>query len=184
MASSSSPTPVLPSPETPEAVDQPAVAAVDERPLAREWVDYSAELRLFKHPALRLLFVVGGLIAIGLGVVGYFVPGMPGTVFFLIATWFFAQSSPRFYNWVLNHRLFGPLIRDYRAGRGIPGWVKWYASSMIIVVSAFSTWLVGVQRGNTVVGVLIAATALFGVWYVFHVPTKLVAHPQQKGGRP
>jgi uncharacterized membrane protein YbaN (DUF454 family) len=174
---------VHPVPDTQEAADQPAVAEASTPPLTREWVDYSAELRLFKHPALRLLFIVGGLIAIGLGVVGYIVPGIPGTVFFLIATWFFAQSSPRFYNWVLNHRLFGPLIRDYRAGRGIPRWVKWYASSMILVVSAFSTWVVGVQRGNTIVGVLIAATALFGVWYVFHVPTKPAAQPQE-GGRP
>lgn len=183
MAKPSSPTPGFPLPDAQEAADRPAVAEASARPLTREWVDYSAELRLFKHPALRLLFIAGGLVAIGLGVVGYFVPGMPGTVFFLIATWFFAQSSPRFYNWVLNHRLFGPLIRDYRAGRGIPGWVKWYASSMILAVSAVSTWLVGVQRGNTVVGALIAATALFGVWYVFHVPTKLDGQPQ-KGGRP
>lgn len=176
MARSSSSTQQLIAQEAPELPEQqPSGRAPGGQ--TREWVDYGAELRLFKHPALRFIFIAGGLVAVGLGIVGYIVPGMPGTVFFLIATWFFAQSSPRFYNWVLNHRLFGPLIRDYRAGLGIPKWVKWYASSMILVVSAFSTYLVGVQRGNTVVGVLIAATALFGVWYVFHVRTKPTAQP-------
>ncbi|HRN19711.1 MAG: YbaN family protein [Truepera sp.] len=156
--------------------DRPAPTPTNERatrkPPTREWVDYSAELRVIKHPALRVMFVSAGLVSVGFGVVGYVVPGMPGTVFFVIATWFFAQSSPRFYNWVLNHRLFGPLLRDYRAGKGIPGWVKWYASAMILGFSAFSTWLVGIKRGNTWVGVAIAAAAIFGVWYVFNVPTK------------
>ncbi len=142
-----------------------------------DWVDYSAEVRVLRHPLLRVAFVAAGFVAVGLGVVGYIVPGMPGTVFFLIATWFFAQSSPRFYNWVMNHRLIGPLIRDYRAGKGIPRWVKWYASILILGVSSFSAWLVGVKRGNTVVGVLIVLTALFGVWYVSHVPTKRPALP-------
>lgn len=172
----------VPLPTETKRADAEAVAARDplgapsrargRKQAAREWVDYSAETRLFKNPSLRLLFVTAGLIAVGLGVIGYIVPGMPGTVFILIATWFFAQSSPRFYNWVMNHPWFGPLIRDYRRGRGIPRWVKWYASAMILGVSAFSTWLVGFQRGNTVVGALIAASALFGVWYVFRVPTK------------
>lgn len=153
------------------AEPQPA----SDRPQTRGWVDYGAELRIVKQPALRALFVAAGLVAVGLAVLGYILPGMPGTVFILIATWFFAQSSPRFYNWVLNHPRFGPLIRDYRAGRGIPRWVKFYAPLMIVLFSAFSVYYVGVRKGNTVVGVIIAAVALFGVWYVLHVPTKAPA---------
>ncbi len=168
--------PVQPSSPEPEPNEpspaRPAPGAPANPRHRADWVDYSAELRIFKNPALRAVFVAAGLVAVGLGIVGYIVPGMPGTVFFLIATWFFGQSSPRFYNWVLNHRVIGPLIRDYRAGKGIPGWVKWYASAMIIGFSAFSVWLVGVKRGNTVVGVIIAAVAIYGVWYVNHVPTK------------
>lgn len=161
-------------------VEAPRAAAGSAPAPGRQWVDYSSEVRLLRHPLLRAGFVVAGFVAVGLGVVGYIVPGMPGTVFLLIATWFFAQSSPRFYNWVMNHRLFGPLIRDYRAGKGIPRWVKWYASAIILAVSSFSAWLVGVQRGNAVVGSLIVLTALFGVWYVFHVPTK-AADPVARG---
>lgn len=143
------------------------------RPQARpDWVDYSAEMRVLRSPALRAAFIIAGLVAVGFGIVGYIVPGMPGTVFFVIATWLFAQSSPRFYNWVLNHPLFGPLIRDYRAGKGIPRRVKWYASSMIFSFSAFSTWLVGFKRGNAWVGAAIAAVAIFGIWYVLHLPSK------------
>ncbi len=154
------------------SASEPAPAPPSGRAVRADWVDYSSELRVVKNPALRAAFVAAGLVSVGLGIVGYIVPGMPGTVFFLIATWFFAQSSPKFYNWVLNHRVFGPLVRDYRAGRGIPKWVKWYASAMIVGFSTFSAWLVGVKRGNTWVGLLIAAVAIYGVWYVNHLPTK------------
>lgn len=175
--------PSSPEPQSsePSSARSAPIAAANPPPRA-DWVDYSAELRVFRNPALRAVFVVAGLVSVGLGIVGYIVPGMPGTVFFLIATWFFAQSSPRFYNWVLNHRAFGPLIRDYRAGKGIPGWVKWYASAMIIGFSAFSVWLVGFKRGNTLVGIVIAAVALYGVWYVNHVPTKAAAPAKAAGG--
>lgn len=61
-----------------------------------------------------------GSLCVGLGVIGIFVPVMPTTVFFLLAAFFYARSSPRFYHWLLNNRWFGAYIRNYRAGRGIP----------------------------------------------------------------
>lgn len=138
----------------------------------RAWVDYSFEMSIVKNPAMRALFIAMGLGSIGLGVLGYFLPGLPGTVFFLVAAWFFAQSSPRFYNWLMNHRLFGPLIRDYRDGRGIPRWVKVYAPVMIMLFSSWSAYYVGFSKGKLWIAACILAVALFGVWYVLHVPTK------------
>jgi uncharacterized membrane protein YbaN (DUF454 family) len=61
-----------------------------------------------------------GSLCVGLGVIGIFVPVMPTTVFFLLAAYFYARSSQRFYDRLLNNRWFGAYIRNYRAGRGIP----------------------------------------------------------------
>ncbi len=66
------------------------------------------------------LLIALGSLCVGLWVIGIFVPVMPTTVFFLLAAYFYARSSPRFYDWLLNNRWFGAYIRNYRAGRGVP----------------------------------------------------------------
>ncbi len=67
---------------------------------------------------------------------------MPGTVFILIAVYFFARSSPRFYNWLLNNPIFGQLIRDWRAGKGIPRRVKIMAVLVVALTIGFSITVV------------------------------------------
>ena len=46
-------------------------------------------------------------------------PLVPTTPLLLLAAFFFARSSDRFYNWLLANRWFGRIIRDYRDGRGL-----------------------------------------------------------------
>jgi uncharacterized membrane protein YbaN (DUF454 family) len=48
------------------------------------------------------------------------VPGLPTTGFFVLAAACFAKSSPRFERWVLDLPTVGPMVRDYRAGLGMP----------------------------------------------------------------
>lgn len=146
--------------------------AMTERPAnARpDWVDYTPEMTISKYRALRIVFRAMGIGAIGLGILGYLLPGLPGTVFFLIAAWFFAQSSPRFYNWLMNHRIFGRMIRDYRAGRGIPLWVKIYAPIAIATFSGWSAYRLGVVRDKPWIALSIVVIAIYGIWYVLRVP--------------
>lgn len=66
------------------------------------------------------LFVFFGLLCTGLGIVGAVVPGMPTTVFLIIALWCFSKSSERFRHWLLNHRRFGPTLRAWHEHRCIP----------------------------------------------------------------
>lgn len=68
----------------------------------------------------RYLFIGLGWFFVGLGIVGIVTPLLPTTVFFIIATWFFAKSSDRFYAWLIYHPRFGKFIRDYREKRGMP----------------------------------------------------------------
>jgi uncharacterized membrane protein YbaN (DUF454 family) len=95
-------------------------------------------VELVSNPIGRLAYLVLGFICLGLGIAGYIVPLLPGTVFLLMATFFFFRSSERMYNWVLNHPRFGTLIRNYRAGYGIPRRIKVYAIGLIVVSFAFS----------------------------------------------
>ncbi len=54
---------------------------------------------------------------VGLGFTGIVVPLMPGTVFFIIAAYFYARGSKRFYNWLMNHPSIGLHIRNYQSGK-------------------------------------------------------------------
>ena len=50
-----------------------------------------------------------------IGSVGVVVPGLPTTVFFIVAAACFSRSSSRFEQWVLTRPYVGPMVRDYRA---------------------------------------------------------------------
>lgn len=104
------------------------------------FTDYSHETKVVHNPALRYLWLSLGFVFTGIGFLGYILPGLPGTVFILIATYFFARSSPRFYNWIMNNRIFGQLIRDWREGKGIPMRAKIMAVAVIAVTISFSAY--------------------------------------------
>ena len=104
------------------AVTQPTPAAAD-----------TDSANVVANPVGRAVYLVLGFICLGLGIAGYIVPLLPGTVFLLLATFFFFRSSERMYHWVLNHPRFGELIRNYRAGHGIPRRIKVYAVALIAV---------------------------------------------------
>ena len=61
-----------------------------------------------------------GLISMILGLIGIPVPGLPTTPFMILAAACFAKSSQRFYDWIINNRLFGSHVKNYREGNGIP----------------------------------------------------------------
>lgn len=67
----------------------------------------------------RALLLAAGTLFVGLGVLGMFLPLLPTTPFLLLAAWCFARSSRKFYDRLLNNRLSGPYIKNYRDGAGI-----------------------------------------------------------------
>ena len=66
--------------------------------------------------AKRALLIATGWLALGLGLVGVVVPGMPTTVFVLIAGYCFSKSSPRLENMLRRHRTLGPYFELARQG--------------------------------------------------------------------
>ena len=131
-------------------------------------MDYSHEMHLSANPAVRFLWLVLGLLFTGLGIAGAFLPVMPTTVFLLIAAFFFSRSSAKFYNWLLNSRAFGPLIRDWRAGLGLPLRAKVLAVSLIGVSVGSSIFFVSVLW----VQIVLAFVGLGVSTYLLTRPTK------------
>jgi uncharacterized membrane protein YbaN (DUF454 family) len=97
--------------------------------------------------AVRYLLFGFALLCLTVGVIGIFIPGLPTTVFILMAGWAAARSSPRFSAWLENHRLFGSMLRDWRQNRAVSRRAKWSATAMmtvcavILFVTASHPWL-------------------------------------------
>jgi len=61
-----------------------------------------------------------GIISVGLGTAGIFLPLLPTTPFLLLAAACFIRSSDRLYQWLIHNRWFGSYIRNYQEHRALP----------------------------------------------------------------
>ncbi len=80
---------------------------------------YTMQPKRSKHKLVKGLLLVAGLICLSFGVLGIVLPILPTTPFLLAATACFCKSSDRMYSWLLNNRLFGSYIRNYKEGKGL-----------------------------------------------------------------
>jgi uncharacterized membrane protein YbaN (DUF454 family) len=131
----------------------------------------------FEQPALprpsrlaRAAWLLGGLLAVGVGAVGIVVPGLPTTVCFIIAAWCFSHSSERLERWVLGLPRIGPMVRDHRAGLGMPRRAKIIAMSMIAVAVGLSVTL---AIGAWTIRLVVLGLGAIGIAYIaIRVPTR------------
>ncbi len=118
----------------------------------------------------RLLFTALGLASVGVGGIGIIVPGLPTTVFFIIAAWAFAKSNPRLEAWVLELPGVGQAVNDYRNGLGMPYRAKVVASLMLVTAVTISTVLL---LDRWLIRLSIAVAGLIGLYWIhFRVPTR------------
>src|SRR5688572_19304984 len=124
-----------------------------------------------------------GWVAVGIGSIGIVVPGLPTTVFFVVAAACFSRSSPRFEQWVLDRPGVGPLVRDYRAGLGMPRNAKVAATAMIALVCSLSAFVA--FDGWWPRTVILGAGAVGIAWVQWRVPTRAdtVVGPLPTAGR-
>ena len=104
---------------------------------------------------MRYVYLAIGLLFVGLGVIGAFLPVLPTTPFLLISLWAFAKSSPRLERWLLEHPRFGPRLVAWREHKVIPLPVK---------LTAFASMLAS-----------LTLLALVGRWWAFGSAAALMA---------
>ena len=106
----------------------------------------------------RLAWLVLAYVSLALGVIGIFVPGLPTTQFVLLSAYAAARGSRRLHAWLLAHRQFGPMIRDWQATGAVSRRAKRAATAMMALSAAvmFATapklWMAA--TGTAIMGVV------------------------------
>ena len=121
-----------------------------------------------KSDLLRWILICVGWISIVSGVIGLFLPLLPSVPFLLLAVFCFSRSSVRFHNWLVEHRHFGPMLRDYLKHGGIPLRAKIIAIGMIWISFPVS---VAFLIENFWIKVLLIAIAAAVTLYLLALPT-------------
>lgn len=93
----------------------------------------------------RLLWRLGGSVALALGVIGIPLPLLPTTPFLLLAAFCFARSSPRLHAWLMSHPRFGPPIHRWRDHGAISRKAKMLAA-LAMAGGFFATFALGAPR--------------------------------------
>jgi hypothetical protein len=102
----------------------------------------SEDTNIVKKTAVNLrkaILIVTGSFFVGLGVLGIFLPLLPATPFFLLAAACYVRSSQRFYDWLLNNRMIGGYIKDYRERGGMRLKVKIWAIALLWASILYTT---------------------------------------------
>jgi len=116
----------------------------------------------------NLILVSLGLVCLVLGIVGYVMPGLPGTIWLIIAATLFVRSSDRLYNWVIQNKLFGQQVREFletgsmRRRAKLLSLGSMWIFSIISVLFAPYDWMFDVP---------IIILALVGTVYIISRPT-------------
>lgn len=110
----------------------------------------------------RWLLASVGVIAVGLGALGVVIPGLPTTVFLLIASYCFTRSCPWLEDRLLRVPLFAPYMRFIDEGRPMSARARAVAiASMWTSVLLSLAWLQ--WSGRLPVALAIAITALAAI---------------------
>jgi uncharacterized membrane protein YbaN (DUF454 family) len=116
----------------------------------------------------RPLWLILGLVSVALGVLGIVLPVLPTTPLMILAAFFFSKSSPRLEAWLLDHRVFGPVIADWRENGAISPKIKTMAVGTMAAVFVLSV-IMGVKPFV----LIIQAVCLGGAaWFVLSRPSQ------------
>ena len=124
----------------------------------------------------KIILLSIGWICVGLGFIGIFVPGLPTTIFLIVALWAFTKSSKKLRIWLLNHKKFGPFLRDWQEHRVVP----LRAKILMVILQTCVVIMVHYTFNNLFITIGLIVILVLVSWYVLSLPSKVsVTHKVQ-----
>ena len=112
----------------------------------------------------KLGYFIVGWISLALGVLGVILPLLPTTPFVLLSAFCFSKSSHRFHQWLLHHKLFGPLIKDWQKHGVIKLRAKLLATVSMLVMVSISLYFVTIPWIYILAIMLMISGVLVFIW--------------------
>ena len=117
----------------------------------------------------KTILISLGWLCVGLGFVGVLVPGIPTTIFLIIALWAFTKSSEKLRHWLLNHKRFGPILNNWQEHKVVPRRAK---ILMVVLMSlAVILFYYSLQSLILTIGLIIILISV--AVYVISLPSKI-----------
>jgi len=121
---------------------------------------------------MRWLLAGAGVGCVALGAVGVVVPGLPTTVFLIVATWCFARSCPWLERKLVRNRLFKPFLWALDSGAPMPRRAQVLCTIVMWTAIALSCGLIlgraaGPLAGPVILAGLIIAAGATGTWCIW-----------------
>ncbi len=124
----------------------------------------------------KIILLSIGWICVGLGFIGIFVPGLPTTIFLIVALWAFTKSSKKLRVWLLNHKKFGPFLRDWQEHRVVP----LIAKILMVILQTCVVIMVHYTFNNLFITIGLIVILVLVASYVLSLPSKVsVTHKVQ-----
>ena len=120
-----------------------------------------------------MFFIIIGSLSLILGITGIFLPVLPTTPFLLLSAALFARSSDRLYLWLINHKIFGEYIRNFREDKAITLQVKIISISTLWLFMLYSIFYIVSEKWY--LQVLLGSIALGVSVYILSFKTKVSA---------
>lgn len=80
---------------------------------------------------MKIILTILGILSLGLGVLGAFLPVLPTTPLLLLSAALFLRGNEKLYIWLMNHPKLGPYIKNFRENKSIPLRIKIISISML-----------------------------------------------------
>jgi len=102
--------------------------------------------------------MIAGLTALTLAFIGVVLPLLPTTPFLLVAAFAFARSSPRLEAWLVNHKHFGVLIRNWQRDGSIGKRTK-ISAAIVMALTFLLSFLLGASNTILIVQAVVLSCA-------------------------
>jgi uncharacterized membrane protein YbaN (DUF454 family) len=124
----------------------------------------------------RWLFAALGVVCVGLGAVGVFIPGLPTTVFLIAASWLFTRSCPWLEERLIRVPLFRPFLGALQPGARMPR--RAAITSLVVMwiaITCSAMLLAAAGGGGVAAAAVVVAAGVVGSVFIVRLSREPIA---------